>query len=84
MWELTLNHNVQRHQKTESFHWLRTLAMFDVMSVPAILSSIGRNFKFCQYINFFQTAPTSVLHGFENTSNLHRFISLTIKENNLH
>jgi len=40
-------------QKTEYFeyHWLRALAKFDVTSFPAILSGIGRQFKFCQYIN---------------------------------
>jgi len=48
--EFTLRHNVHviwANQKTESFeyHWLRTLAMFDVTSFPAILSGIGRHFK---------------------------------------
>jgi len=42
------------NQITESFeyHWLLALAMFDVMSFPAILSSIGRYFKFCRYVNY--------------------------------
>jgi len=41
------------NQKTESFeyHWLRALAVFDQMSFPAILSSIGHHFKFCWYVN---------------------------------
>jgi len=41
------------NQKTESFeyHWLSTLAMFDRTGFPAILSGIGRHFKFCRYIN---------------------------------
>ena len=38
------------NQKTESFEyqWLHALEIFDVMSFPAILSGIGRHFKFCR------------------------------------
>ena len=41
------------NQMTESFkyQWLRALAMFDVMSFPAILSGIERHFKLCRYVN---------------------------------
>jgi len=41
------------NQKTKSFdyHWLCALAMFNVTSFPAILSDIGRNFKFCCLVN---------------------------------
>ena len=43
------------NQKTKSFeyHWLRTLAMFDVTSFPAILSGIPCHFKLCRYVNYF-------------------------------
>ena len=42
------------YQKTESFeyHWLHTLAMFDVTSFPAILSDIRRHFRFFRYVNW--------------------------------
>jgi len=42
------------NQKTESFeyHWLRTLAMFDVTSFPTILSVIGCQFMLCRYVNY--------------------------------
>ena len=44
---------ISANHKTESFqyHWLRALAMFDVMTFPAILLGIGRHFKFWRYIN---------------------------------
>ena len=50
-------HVIWANQKTESFkyHWFRALAMFDVTSFPAILSGIGRHFKFCRYVNYTQS-----------------------------
>ena len=46
------NNVIWANQKTVSFeyHWLRALAMFNVTSLPATLSSIGRHFKFCRYV----------------------------------
>jgi len=43
------------NHKTESFeyHWLHTLAMFDVTSFAAIMLGIGPHFKFCRYVNSF-------------------------------
>jgi len=42
------------NQKTDSleFHWLRALAISDVMRFPAILSGIQRHLKFCPYVNY--------------------------------
>ena len=49
----TIAYVIWANKKTESFeyHWFRALAMFDVTSFLAILSCIGRHFKFCQYVN---------------------------------
>jgi len=67
MREFTLRHNVQRHlSKLEDwifeYHWLRALAMFDVTSFLAILSGIGRHFKFCRYVKW-QTVCWSIWNG---------------------
>ena len=44
---------IPANQKIESieYHWLCTLAIFDVASFPAILSIMGHHCKFCQYVN---------------------------------
>jgi len=49
----TIAYVIWANKKTESFeyHWFRALAMFDVTSFLAILSGIGRHFKFCRYVN---------------------------------
>jgi len=41
------------NMKTESYEYHRVPAhaMFDVISFPAVLSGIGRHFKFCGYVN---------------------------------
>jgi len=50
----TITYNIiWANQKTKSFefHWLRALSRFYITCFPAILSGIGRHFKFCQYVN---------------------------------
>ena len=52
-------------QKTELFeyHWLRALAMFNIMSLPVILSGIGRHFKFCKYVNYGNVRNTAIVQN---------------------
>jgi len=40
-----------RNTECFEYHWLRVLAIFGVTSFPAILSGIGRHFKFWRYVN---------------------------------
>ena len=58
-----ITYNVWANQKTESFeyHWLHALAMFDIMSFPAIFSAIGLHFKFWRYVNWCYTLKTCKL-----------------------